>query len=146
MTRIPYFSLDLENTWTLSQHLQLDPGDKTKKELVTEYKHDPFFRIFDVKKQAAPALSKRAIKLMQRITEGTLTVEQVVIAVRPDGRPTVEADVNYRPGVWTLKIVCPYCGATHTHGGGTGNKPEGGHRASHCVNVRGRGYVITIPD
>ena len=37
-----------------------------------------------------------------------------------------------RDGVWDLRTVCPHCGRLHTHGGGDGLAPVGGHRKALC--------------
>jgi hypothetical protein len=34
-------------------------------------------------------------------------------------------------------VVVPRCGRTHYHGGGTGEHPDLGHRASHCLDRSG---------
>lgn len=49
--------------------------------------------------------------------------------------------------VYLLRVKCPHCGRTHSHGGGTDRADIGkylGHRASHCTSRDG--YVITNPD
>jgi hypothetical protein len=49
-------------------------------------------------------------------------------------------------GQWELMVKCPYCGQQHTHGGGNGEKPDGGHRNAHCVKKTkdNLGYTISI--
>ena len=54
--------------------------------------------------------------------------------------------------VWSLRIKCPWCNKWHTHGGGSGPEPQGGHRLGHCADTRGRsffdkrgiGYIIAF--
>lgn len=48
---------------------------------------------------------------------------------------------------YTLYGICPYCGKTHQHGGGTDISSINdmlGHRGSHCVSPGedNRGYVL----
>lgn len=39
-------------------------------------------------------------------------------------------------GVWRIEIDCPYCPATHQHGGGSGETPDlTGHRVQHCKDM-----------
>ena len=48
--------------------------------------------------------------------------------------PRVEAQARRaRDGVWILAIVCPYCGKTHSHGGGDAETPDYGWRVPHCL-------------
>ncbi len=60
--------------------------------------------------------------------------------------PAVKAICVRRPEVWLLKIRCPYCAQTHTHGGGSGARPYGGHRVAHCQNPPPacQGYEIQV--
>lgn len=55
---------------------------------------------------------------------------------------------NVRRGreCWILKITCPHCGKTHTHGGGDGPAPHGGHYVAHCLSLPRRGYFIDLGD
>lgn len=44
---------------------------------------------------------------------------------------------------------CPFCGETHTHGGGSLENPDApfslqGHRVSHCADGLSRGYFVVI--
>jgi hypothetical protein len=52
--------------------------------------------------------------------------------------------------VWFLHVRCPYCGKTHTHGGGTSRMRVAsylGPRVSHCVSTEDRAtYTLTDPD
>lgn len=44
---------------------------------------------------------------------------------------------------WALYIRCPYCGDLHQHGGGDlAGPPDLGHRLSHCVFAKSRGYEL----
>ena len=48
-------------------------------------------------------------------------------------------------GSWDIRVKCPYCNEIHKHGGGKGDKPDGGHRHAHClVNTEesAAGYII----
>lgn len=70
--------------------------------------------------------------------------------VQPADPPTVPATATLlRDGSqrqWLLKITCPFCGKTHTHGGGDGETPAGyyGHRVAHCHGYASHpGYVLT---
>lgn len=68
----------------------------------------------------------------------------------------------YIDGVWLLRVVCPYCGHVHQHGGGRDPRPEAARaflsdRAAHCFDrdacrirkkahvhlPNERGYVLT---
>jgi hypothetical protein len=44
-------------------------------------------------------------------------------------------------------LTCPHCGEKHTHGGGDGPVPQGGHRVAHCRNsTGGKGYIIELAE
>jgi hypothetical protein len=52
--------------------------------------------------------------------------------------PIVAATATARSGdgIWTVEIDCPYCPASHRHGGGSEDKPElRGHRVQHCKDL-----------
>jgi len=44
--------------------------------------------------------------------------------------------IRRRDGIWDLYLTCPYCGKEHHHGGGDGQRPNLGFRASHCTGTR----------
>ena len=48
--------------------------------------------------------------------------------------PTVLASAKRwaRDNIWSFKVVCPFCGATHRHGGGDRDAPFFGHRIADC--------------
>ena len=45
--------------------------------------------------------------------------------------------VRGKSGVWTIRVICPFCGKHHSHGGGDGDTPYAGHRASDCASTGG---------
>jgi len=51
---------------------------------------------------------------------------------------------RHRDGTWDLLLTCPYCGAIHRHGGGTGRLPSLGHRVGHCVGRDHAGDYILV--
>ncbi len=62
-----------------------------------------------------------------------------------DEIPKVETRaVRGRDGIWDLYITCPYCGKTHHHGGGDGNRPVLGSRASHCAGSKELGQEYEL--
>lgn len=52
---------------------------------------------------------------------------------------SIEAIYRERTGTWRYKSLCPYCGDTHMHGGGSGPIPTFGARDTDCA--QGRGYA-----
>ena len=53
---------------------------------------------------------------------------------------TLESKKTY----WAIRVMCPYCGVVHKHGGGTvAENPVLGERSSHCS--RGE-YVLMITE
>ena len=60
--------------------------------------------------------------------------------------PRVEARAIRSPstGVWCLRVICPFCGKKHWHGGGDDDKPFYGYRVSECL-IEGRDYNL-IPE
>lgn len=59
--------------------------------------------------------------------------------------PLVNAiDKKLVGGTWVIQIRCPYCQETHTHGGGRGIQPYGGHRIGHCAKSKKIGYSIVV--
>jgi len=58
--------------------------------------------------------------------------------------PKVKVEVVPCRGINLLKINCPYCGKTHTHGGGHTyeSKLRLGHRTSHCIGYENIGYIL----
>lgn len=47
---------------------------------------------------------------------------------------------------WELIVdVCPLCSRKHAHGGGTGQEPRYGVRASHCADRATRGFYQLRP-
>ena len=61
--------------------------------------------------------------------------------------PIVFATARRVREVWILKLTCPHCGKTHTHGGGSGPVPYGGHRVAHCHNGEfPGGYFIELAE
>ena len=59
-----------------------------------------------------------------------------------EGVVVVEAIATREGRQWFWRIPkCPFCGKTHTHGGGSGPEPDGGHRASHCTGGSGNYYL-----
>lgn len=50
-------------------------------------------------------------------------------------------------GYWRLVVpVCPICGETHTHGGGTLDAPSSlGSRAAHCLESTEDYVLVPIP-
>jgi hypothetical protein len=57
--------------------------------------------------------------------------------------PTVTATPRRGRDGWVLKLTCPHCGETHTHGGGDGPVARGGHRVAHCRRLHDVvGYFI----
>lgn len=70
------------------------------------------------------------------------------VSFRADGMPVVtplSVTTDHR-GVRTVRIRCPLCGRTHTHGWPQGFEAPG-HRLSHCVPrpAGSSGYVIGAP-
>ena len=74
----------------------------------------------------------------------------IVLGYDVDGRPIVPVKVRrIRNEVNLLKIICPYCGRRHVHGGGA---PEDdprkhlGHRGAHCLKLatNNRGYILAM--
>jgi hypothetical protein len=63
-----------------------------------------------------------------------------------DGDPIVIATAHRVRGVWIIKVICPYCGGKHTHGGGDGPVPHVGHRIAHCRDGTTRGYFIKLAE
>jgi hypothetical protein len=50
-----------------------------------------------------------------------------------NGLVIVDAVAVWSGRVWVLEFRCPWCGRTHTHGGGSGRWPDGdGSRVTHC--------------
>lgn len=67
------------------------------------------------------------------------------LAPLPDDPPEVFTSAHWEPKgqYWALSIACPHCGKVHHHGGGSGTKPDLGHRVSHCItDTPNRGYVL----
>lgn len=64
------------------------------------------------------------------------------------GLPIINATAVLRGGHWMVEFACPWCGRTHTHGGGTGRWPDGdGSRASHCNDADAPSqYVIRVTE
>ena len=58
--------------------------------------------------------------------------------------PTASAVATRRcDGSWSLVVpVCPICCGEHFHGGGFGDAPSFGHRASHCGRGDSQGYIL----
>ncbi len=57
--------------------------------------------------------------------------------------PRVETYVEEHNGVWSLTVVCPYCGQLHHHGGGIASEPPVlGHRVTHCQDQGSGGYEL----
>ncbi|MFE7974720.1 hypothetical protein [Streptomyces shenzhenensis] len=72
------------------------------------------------------ALIAQAAKTLQ-----LLSVEPIRIATAEHVRTT--------HGTWVAYVRCPYCHATHQHGAGIGEVPDGnGDRVPHCIDVYGR--------
>lgn len=71
------------------------------------------------------------------IDSGNSAADSTVIA------PTIAR--RAQDGVWSLTVpICPICGNTHRHGGGTAAEPSYGHRVAHCArqNDGVRGYML----
>lgn len=51
--------------------------------------------------------------------------------------------VHARAGVRTVKVFCPHCGHTHTHGWPPLAGPDPGNRVAHCGLG---GYWILLPE
>ena len=51
------------------------------------------------------------------------------------GRHVVATPERARDGAWLLNVRCPFCAKLHTHGGGNGDAPYGGHRVAHCTDT-----------
>jgi hypothetical protein len=84
-----------------------------------------------------------------RLTEAKPSANpQAHFTTRPriDGDPIVFATSRRVRGVWIIKLTCPHCGEKHTHGGGGGLVPHGGHRVAHCRNSTGKGYFIKLAE
>ena len=47
-----------------------------------------------------------------------------------------------RDGIWTLTVVCPFCGKVHHHGGGHFDEPMLGGRVPHCDKAADGQYEI----
>jgi hypothetical protein len=62
--------------------------------------------------------------------------------------PIVIATARRGRECWLLELTCPHCGEKHTHGGGDGPVPQGGHRVAHCRNStgKGKGYFIELAE
>lgn len=58
--------------------------------------------------------------------------------------PTVPAHAERSPrsGVWTLRVHCPWCGALHAHGGGSGDETSYGLRVPHCLTGSPPDYCL----
>lgn len=55
----------------------------------------------------------------------------------------VKAEIKYNKSSILLKILCPYCGKDHIHGGGNDkNHILYGFRVPHCKNNVNDGYEI----
>ena len=80
------------------------------------------------------------MKKNARLTEAKPSAHQQAHSTIP-AAPAAACRVR---GVWILKLTCPYCGKTHTHGGGDGPVPDGGHREAHCLKPPRRGYIIEV--
>lgn len=50
----------------------------------------------------------------------------------------IDKIVREQNGVWRYRVLCPFCGEHHMHGGGIAPVPHFGHRVADCDN--GRGY------
>jgi hypothetical protein len=69
-----------------------------------------------------------------------------VITEAPEVIATATRATSGMDKVWIFKITCPFCGLSHTHGGGTGDAPAlYGHRTAHCSEARPFGYIL-VPE
>jgi hypothetical protein len=51
-----------------------------------------------------------------------------------------------RSAFWSVVVpACPRCQRTHQHGGGSGPKPDLGHRNAHCVTGSGSYELVETP-
>lgn len=55
-----------------------------------------------------------------------------------------KATRNKRTGIWTLTVVCPFCGKTHVHGGGHFDVPMIGTRVPHCDKPADGQYELVL--
>lgn len=55
---------------------------------------------------------------------------------------TLEAPLR-RGDPYIVRVLCPYCGAEHTHGAGLDGRTLG-HRVAHCTSGGPRGYMIAV--
>jgi hypothetical protein len=62
-----------------------------------------------------------------------------------DDPPTVEVAIAWceRSKYWSLTVLrCPFCQGRHFHGGGDGETPDLGFRASHCATRESGTYEL----
>lgn len=86
------------------------------------------------------------IPRVERLQMGKI---ETILAVL-NGRQSTDSGIPAAPtiarrtadGSWTLTCRCPICSKRHTHGGGSGDTPNLGHRVAHCLRPESKGYIL----